>query len=74
MDTKNLSPYINVDVKMSKRMLHALNRHEAICAVTGVKAVSEADIRKFLADDYGLDFAKQFKPEYMYSPQELPER
>jgi len=66
MNDKTLSPYINTDVKMSKKMLNALNLHETISVVTGVKAVSESDVRTFLARRYGEKFAAKFKPEFLF--------
>lgn len=62
-----LSPNINTDVKMPKKMMNALNRNEAICVVTGVKSVTEEDVREFLRKEYGEEFASKFKPEYLYS-------
>lgn len=61
-----LSPNVNTDVKMTQKMMHALNRHEAICRCLRVQEVSEEDVRKFLTDEYGQEFAAKFKPEYLF--------
>ncbi len=62
-----LSPNINTDEKMPKDMMHALNRHEAICAVTGVKSVTDKQVREFLKKEYGGKFASKFKPSYLFN-------
>ena len=62
-----LAPVINTDVKMPARMLDALNRFEAICAVSGVFDVTDADVHKFLAAEYGERFASSFRPEFLFN-------
>ena len=61
-----MSPIINTDVPMPPEMLHALNRHEAICVCKGVKSVTIEEVREFLTEKYDAEFATQFKPEYLY--------
>jgi len=62
-----LSPVINVEVPMSSEMLHALNRHEAVCACKRVDSVSIEQVKTFLTDKYDAKFASTFKPEYLIS-------
>lgn len=64
--SKTLSPMVNVDVKMPRKMMDALNSFEAISICTGVKSVTEDQVRQFLADRHGEKFAAQFKPEYLF--------
>lgn len=65
-----LSPNVNTDVKMTQKMMHALNRHEAICRCLRVKAVTDQAVKKFLSDEYGQEFAEKFRPEYLFSSPE----
>ena len=62
-----LSPIINVEVPMPPEMLHALNRHEAICACNRVESVSIEEVKSFLTEKYDSTFASTFKPEYLIS-------
>ena len=62
-----LSPVINVEVPMPPEMLHALNRHEAICACKRVDSVSVEEVMTFLTEKYDAQFASTFKPEYLIS-------
>jgi hypothetical protein len=62
-----LSPIINVEVPMSPEMLHALNRHEAICVCKGVQSVTIDEVKSFLTEKYDSTFASKFKPEYLIS-------
>ena len=72
MDSKTLNPVINTNVKMGKKMMDALNRYEAICAVTKVKSVSANEVRAFLADSYDDAFASRFEDAFLY-PASVPE-
>lgn len=65
-----LSPMVNVDVQMPKKMLHALGIFEAVSVVKGLQTVTEAQVRDFLAERHGADFAATFKPEYLFSIRE----
>jgi hypothetical protein len=58
-------PLVNTDIKMPKKLFEALGIYETVCAVTGVKKVSEDDVKKYLAENHGDDMANQFKPEYL---------
>jgi len=62
-----LSPVINVEVPMPPEMLHALNRHEAVCACNRIESVSIDQVKLFLTDKYNAQFASTFKPEYLIS-------
>ena len=62
-----LSPVINTEVKMPKKMMEALTRFETICAVTNVKEVAESDVRSFLVSEYGEAFANKFDVSYLFS-------
>lgn len=64
-----LSPNVNTDVKMTKKMMHALNRHEAICRCLRVKEVTDEAVKKFLTEEYGQEFASKFKTEYLFNSQ-----
>ena len=59
-------PVINTEVKMPKRMMHALNIFEAICAVRGVDRVTEEQVAEFLKDKYSDKMAAAFQPEYLF--------
>lgn len=65
--TKDLSPYVNVDVKMPKKVLRALSMHETFCVVSRIEAVDEASVREFLRQRFNDKIADSFKPEYLYS-------
>lgn len=68
-ESKDLTPLINVRVKMPKDMMRALNVHESMCVVQKIKLVSEADIIAFLTQRNGAEFAAKFKREYMLVPE-----
>lgn len=59
-------PVVNTDVKMPKRMMHALNIFEAICAVRGVDQVTDAQVTDFLQERYGDKMAAAFRAEYLF--------
>jgi hypothetical protein len=56
---------VNTDEPMSEDMMASLNRLESICAVTGVKEVSEERVHEFLNEIGRPDLSSQFKREYM---------
>lgn len=66
----NLSPLVNTDVKMSKKMLAALGLHETRCVVTGVQSVTEESVRAFLVDRYGEKLATTFNPKFLFNIQD----
>ena len=63
------TPFVNVDVKMSKKMLNALTMHEFYCIGHQIKSVTEQSVKEFLSDQYGADMAEVFKPEYLINSQ-----
>jgi hypothetical protein len=65
-----LSPYVNVDVKMSKDILRALTMHEFYCIGSEIKEVTSESVQEFLVERYSQSMADKFKPEYLISNQE----
>lgn len=65
-----LSPYVNVQVKMPKRMIDALTVHEFHCISKQIKSVTDESVKQFLIDRYDQLIADQFKPEYLLNSQE----
>jgi hypothetical protein len=64
-ETDILSPYVNTDVKIPRKMLEALTLHEVSCAARGIETVSEPSVRQFLTDRFNAALALRFKPEYL---------
>jgi hypothetical protein len=62
-----LSPYVNVDVKMSKDILEALTMHEFYCIGSKIKEVTPESVREFLLARYSKKIADKFKPEYLFN-------
>ena len=65
-----MTPFVNVDVKMSNDIQSALTMHEFHCIGKQIKSVNEQSVRQFLTDRYDLSMADKFKPEYLLSIQE----
>ena len=65
-----LTPYVNVEVKMTKQMQTALTVHEFYCISRQIKTVTEDSVKAFLLDRYDLSMADKFKPEYLLNIQE----
>jgi len=63
-----LSPLVNVDVKMSKKMLDALTLHETYCMCKELEYVDENQVKEFLIKRFNQNIADQFKPEYLLIP------
>lgn len=61
------SPFVNTDVEMSQEMLEALTLHETFCIMSKINAVTVDHVKSFLIDRYGVDFADQFQPEFLFS-------
>jgi hypothetical protein len=59
-------PVVNTDVKMPKRMMHALNIFEAICAVRGIDQVTGEQVAEFLQEKYGPKMVAAFRSEYLF--------
>ena len=66
----NLSPFVNVEVKMPKDILRALVLHEFNCIGKQIKSVTEESVKEFLVERYSQSMADKFKPEYLISNQE----
>jgi hypothetical protein len=64
-----LTPIINTDIKMPAKMLNALNLFETRCVVTGIKSVTEAGVKAFLAERFGEELACKFEPKFLFSSQ-----
>ena len=62
-----LTPIVNVDVKMTRKMLQALGLLEATCVVKGIETVTEAEVRAYLAERHGTAFAATFRPDFLHS-------
>lgn len=62
-----LTPIINTDIKMPAKMLNALNLLETRCVVTGIKSVTEAEVKAFLAKRFGEELACKFDPKFLFS-------
>jgi len=62
-----LSPYVNVEVKMSKDILEALTAHEFYCIGSKIKEVTPESVKDFLATRYSQKLASKFKPEYLFN-------
>jgi hypothetical protein len=66
-----LVPIVNVEVKMPKSMLNALTLYEAFCIGSKIDFVTESDVVAFLSNRFGSDLASTFKPNYLFSSQEI---
>jgi hypothetical protein len=64
-EIETLTPYVNTDVKIPRKMRDALTLHETSCCVRGVKTVSEQTVRQFLTDRYDANLAAMFSPKYL---------
>ena len=62
---KNLSPYVNTEIRMPKDMFDALVDNEGHWVASRIKAVSEQDVKGFLAKEYDQKMADRFKPQYL---------
>ena len=61
-----MKPYVNTDVKMSKKMLDALSLHETFCIMSNIEEVTENSVRNWLLSNFNESIAKEFKSEYLY--------
>jgi hypothetical protein len=66
-----MKPFVNVDVAMSQDMLDALSILEAYCIGSNIKDVSTDFVTDFLSTKYGAELSSQFKPQYLFTSQEL---
>ena len=61
-----MKPYVNTDVKMSKKMLDALSLHETFCIMSNIEEVTESSVRNWLLSSFNESIAKEFKSDYLY--------
>jgi len=61
-----MNPYVNTDIKMSKKMLEALSLHETFCIMSNIDTVTESSVKEWLAKNFNQKIAEAFKPEYLY--------
>lgn len=64
-----LSPIVNTDVKMPRKMFEALTLHETCCLVTNVHSVTEDSVKEFLCNRYGEKLADNFDPKFLFNSQ-----
>ena len=62
-----LSPIVNTDIKMPRKMLDALGLHETRCVVTGVTQTTEESVKAFLTERYGEELSSKFQPAFLFS-------
>lgn len=60
-----LTPYVNTDVKIPRKLFDALTLHEVSCCMRNINSVSQDDVRAFLSDRFNNEMALLFKPEYL---------
>jgi len=61
-----MNPYVNTDIKMSKKMLEALSLHETFCIMSNIDTVTESSVKEWLAKNFNQKIAESFKSEYLY--------
>jgi hypothetical protein len=61
-----MKPIVNVDVKMTKKMLNALTLFETYCLASNITLVTIDFVNEFLTKRFNESIAKQFKTEYLY--------
>jgi len=61
-----MNPYVNTDIKMSKKMLEALSLHETFCIMSNIDTVTELSVKEWLAKNFNQKIAEAFKAEYLY--------
>jgi hypothetical protein len=60
-----LTPYVNTDVKIPKKLRDALTLFETSCCMRGVKTVTALDAQQFLAEHFDNNLASTFNSEYL---------
>lgn len=68
-ETNTLSPYVNTDVKIPRKLRLPLALHETSCCMRGVKSVTENAVRQYFIENYGEDIASMFKPSFLLTNQ-----
>lgn len=61
-----MTPIVNVDVKMGKKMLDALSIHEAYCTGMKIDEVTEKDVKEFLSDRFSNKLSDKFEIKYLF--------
>jgi hypothetical protein len=64
-----LSPIVNTDTKMPKKMFDALALHETFCVVSKIDTVTAESVVQHLTEKHGAAFAAGFKPEFLLNSQ-----
>lgn len=65
-----LTPFVNVDVKMSKPMLRALSLFETFCVVQNKLTTTEQEIKAFITERFDAELAAKFEPSFMFTSQD----
>jgi hypothetical protein len=60
-----LTPYVNTDAKIPRKLREALTLFETSCCMRGVKTVTASDVQKFLTDSFGSNLASTFSSAYL---------
>jgi len=61
-----MSPIVNTDIKMPKKMLEALTLHETYCIVSNINSVTESSVKEWLLKNFNQEISNSFKPEYLF--------
>lgn len=64
-----MSPIVNTDVKMPKKMLKALTLHETFCVASNINNVTPEQVKQFLLERFDKKLAEQFNPSYLFNNQ-----
>ena len=64
-EIETLTPYVNTDVKIPRKMLDALTLHEAFCCFNGISKVTEQSVRQFLSERFNDRLATVFDPKFL---------
>ena len=62
-----LKTLVNVSVKMSAKMMNALNTLETRCNMLNIDEMEEHEIREYLFENYGKDMEDEFNPSFMFT-------
>ena len=64
-----MSPYVNTDIKMSKKMLEALSLHETFCIMSNINTVTESSVKEWLEKNFNKKISDDFKSDYLFNNQ-----
>jgi elongation factor P--beta-lysine ligase len=67
MNASKLTPFVNTDIKMPKKLFDALTLHEVSCCAQEISIVTPESVQAFLTERFTADLAAKFKPEYLIS-------